>query len=73
MTAGMLLLGAYQGGLSTFVHDYPPQGRRPVNVVNPRYVRLFRSMIGSWSPASVDLNCHLSFKLQASSSVSESL
>lgn len=32
-----------------FVHDYP-QGRRPVNIVNPHSVRLFRSMIGSWSP-----------------------
>ncbi|KAI9431809.1 hypothetical protein H4582DRAFT_1218041 [Lactarius indigo] len=58
MTAGMSLLGAYQGGMSTLVHDYLPQGHRPVIVINPRSVRLFRSMTRVWSlhlPASVDV------------------
>ncbi|KAI9432239.1 hypothetical protein H4582DRAFT_1124262 [Lactarius indigo] len=58
MTAGMSLLGAYQGGMSTSVHDYLPQGHRPVIVVNPRSVRLFRSMTRAWLlrlPGSVDM------------------
>ncbi|KAI9432235.1 hypothetical protein H4582DRAFT_1123820 [Lactarius indigo] len=61
--AGMSLSRCVPGWLSTFVHEYLPQRRRPVNIVNPRSVRLFPSMTRAWPlrlPASVDMTDRIS-------------